>query len=114
VWTEGLWDEYFALYADEFDFEFPAPPQTGRWSGKEAVAQRDQWRARFENWRLTTTGEDLRLYDGSWVVTCNHAEGVSNGKPFKGLLTTIFHRIDDEGRIVEYREFLGGLTKPVS
>jgi len=26
----------------------------------------------------------------------------------------VLHRIDDEGWIVEYREFLGGLTKPVS
>jgi hypothetical protein len=78
------------------------------------VAHRDQWRATFENSRLTTTGEDLRLYDGSWVVSCNHGEGVLRGKPYKGLLTTVLHRIDDEGRIVEYREFLGGLTKPVS
>ncbi|MHA4819839.1 nuclear transport factor 2 family protein [Streptomyces aculeolatus] len=114
AWTEGAWDDYFAMYADEFVFEFPSPPLTGRWSGAEAVEHRDRWRAMFEASRLTTTGEDLRLYDGFWVVSCNHAEGILRGKPHKGLLTTVLHRIDEDGRIVEYREFLGGLTRPVS
>ncbi|MFE4664904.1 hypothetical protein ACFRI7_20070 [Streptomyces sp. NPDC056716] len=75
---------------------------------------RDRWRAMFETSRLTTTGENLRLHDGPWVVSCDQGEGILRGKPYKGLLTTVLHRVDARGRIVEYREFLGGLTEPVT
>jgi len=110
AWLEGDWDSYFALWAADFIFEYPTTPFTGRWTGADAISYRNAWRERFQNARLTTTGEDLRLYDGPWVVVCNHGEGIVNGKPYRGLLTAVLHRIDDLGKIVEYREFLGGLT----
>jgi len=110
AWVEGDWDTYFALYADEFIFEYPAPPFTGRWTGADAVTYRNRWREQFQAVRLIKTGEDLRLYDGPWVVVCNHSEVMVRGEPHKNILTTVLHRIDDRGKIVEYREFLGGLT----
>jgi hypothetical protein len=113
AWLQGKWDDYLALYANSFVFEYPSPPFTGRWTGADAVTYRNRWRQQFEGARLTTTGEDLRLFDGPWVVVCNHGQGVVRGKPYKGLLTTVFHKIDESGKIIEYREFLGELTLPV-
>jgi hypothetical protein len=63
AWLQGKWDDYFALYANSFVFEYPSPPFTGRWTGADAVTYRNRWRQQFEGARLTTTGEDLRLFD---------------------------------------------------
>ena len=110
AWLEGDWDSYFALWAADFIFEYPTAPFTGRWTGADAVSYRNAWRERSQNSRRTTIGEDLRLHDGPWVVACNHSQGIVQGKPHRGPLSTVLHRINDQGNIVEYREFLGGLT----
>lgn len=107
AWTDGAWDDYLALYADEFVFEFPVGESAGRWTGADARVHRDLWHQRFKDVRVATTGEDLRLFAGPWVVVCNHSESVIDGVRQKNVLTTILHRVDDQGRIVEYREFLG-------
>ncbi|WP_432845763.1 nuclear transport factor 2 family protein [Amycolatopsis sp. CA-161197] len=107
AWTDGEWDGYLALYADDFVFEYPAEPSAGRWTGADAVAHRDRWHQRFKDVRVVTTGEDLRMFAGPWVAVCNHSESVIAGTRRKNVLTTVLHRIDGSGRIVEYREFLG-------
>jgi len=110
AWLTGDWDSYFAHYADDFVFQYPVPPLVGRWTGDDAIKRRNQWRETFKDVRLNKTGEDIRLFDDPWVVVCNHSESTVNGEVRKNILTTVMHRVNDEGRVVEYREFLGGLS----
>jgi hypothetical protein len=107
AWTDGDWDAYLALYADEFVFDYPAKPFVGRWTGTDAVTYRDRWHQHFKDARVAVTGEDLRLYAGPWVVICNHSQSDVDGERRPNVLTTVLHRIDESGRILEYREFLG-------
>jgi ketosteroid isomerase-like protein len=111
AWKQGDWQPFIDQFADEFVFEFPAGEKAGRWHGAEAVAKRDAWRQTHEpSDRIVDTGEDLRLYDGHWIVVCDHGKGTLGGRNYQGT-ETVMMKVDDEGRIVEYREFLGGLGR---
>lgn len=108
AWTTGKWDPFFAMFADDIVFEFPMGPNMGRHTGAAAKEKMWAWRHTHEaNDRISDVGENLRLHDGEWVVSCARSTGELGGKPYHGV-TAVFLKAKG-GKIVEYREYLGGL-----
>jgi ketosteroid isomerase-like protein len=108
AWATGDWKPFTSMFADEFIFEFPIGPNFGRHTGSAAREKMMNWRHMHEvQDRITEFNENLRLYDGNWVVASFRSVGQIQGKPYRGF-ETILMQVND-GKIVEYREYLGGL-----
>jgi ketosteroid isomerase-like protein len=108
AWTSGDWEPFTGMFADDFVFEFPAGPHSGRFTGPRAKEMMLAWRHDHEkNDRITELGENLRLHDGDWVVACFRSTGVLFGKPYFGVVSVMLKL--KAGKIVEYREYLGDL-----
>jgi ketosteroid isomerase-like protein len=107
AWQEGKWAEFFALFADDFTFEFPAGPLGGRHVGAAAHEKAQAWRAQSQNLHLTRITETLRLCADGWATSCATTEGTRDGQPYRGSTAKYLHV--QHGKIVEYREYIGGL-----
>lgn len=111
AWTTGEWQPFFDLFVDEgFIFQFPAGSDAGRWTGPDAYEHANSWRRTHEaHDRITETHENLRLYDDHWIIVADQGEGTMGGKPYNGVEIVLI-KVTDDGRIAEYREYIGGLT----
>ncbi|WGM45981.1 hypothetical protein KOAAANKH_00846 [Brevundimonas sp. NIBR10] len=107
AWATGDWAPFTSMFADDFVFQFPAGPHSGRRHGSEARRHMEQWSTDAAVNARIAANENLRLIDGDWLVLAMRGEGQMAGRPYRGV-ETVFLRMQ-AGRIVEYREYLSEL-----
>jgi ketosteroid isomerase-like protein len=104
--TDGDWDAFFELVADEVDFAWPTAPGAGRFTGADG---RREMEKRFRTFggdrRMTDINVTARNVSGDTVFYEDDSRGVMAGVPYHGRHCIIFTVRD--GLVVGYREYVG-------
>jgi ketosteroid isomerase-like protein len=108
--TDGQWDEFFDLVADEVDFAWPTAPGAGRFMGAEG---REEMEQRFRTFggdrRMTDINVTARNVSGDTVFYEDDSRGVMAGVPYHGRHCIIFTVRD--GLVIGYREYVAQASK---
>jgi ketosteroid isomerase-like protein len=103
--TEGRWDEFFDLVADEVDFAWPTAPGAGRFTGTDG---RKEMEKRFRTFggdrRMTDIHITARSVSGDTVFYEDDSHGVMAGVPYHRRHCIIFTVRD--GLVIGYREYV--------
>jgi hypothetical protein len=83
--TEGRWDEFFDLVADEVDFAWPTAPGAGRFTGADGRRKMEErFRAFGGDRRMTEINVIARNVSGDTVFYEDDSHGVMAGAPSHG------------------------------
>jgi ketosteroid isomerase-like protein len=104
--TDGLWDEFFALVAGEVDFSWPVAPGAGRFTGAEGRRRMEERFRLFggRDRRMTDINVTARTVAGDTVFYEDDSSGVMDGEPYHARHCIIFTVRD--GLVVGYREYI--------
>ena len=103
--SEGAWDDFFALVADEVDFSWPAEPGAGRFAGVDGRRQmEDRFRRFGGDSRITDITVIGRSVVGDTVFFEDDSSGVIEGEPYHALHCVVFTVRD--GALVRFREYI--------
>lgn len=111
AWKDGDWSDFRALLKkDDVVFQFPDGPFKGRSEGKDGYDKINQWishHMEFNN-RIHSSKRNLIFGLDDWYYFADEAVGNFYGQPYIGSHFIGFRFKD--GKIVEYREYVGDLT----
>lgn len=111
AWATGDWSEFKQMMnTDHFIFQFPDGPLKGRSKSDEGYGKISEWIAhhiQFKN-RIHHSERNIRMAQGDWYFFADEATGTFYGKDYKGSHFIGFRF--DEGKMVEFREYVGDLT----
>jgi len=110
-WATGDWSDFREMLSNnDVTFQFPDGPFKGRSFGEEGYKNINLWidhHIEMKN-RIHHSKRDLRFGVDDWYYFADEAEGHFYGKDYVGSHMIGFRF--DEGKIVEYREYVGDLT----
>jgi len=110
-WATGDWDMFRdMLKKDDLIFQFPDGPFKGRALGKEGYNNINLWidhHIEMKN-RIHESVRNQRFGIDDWYYFADEAEGHFYGKDYVGSHMIGFRF--ENGKIVEYREYVGDLT----
>jgi len=108
-WKTRNWQPFFDLLSDDLIFQYPAGPFKGRHLTPEGKHKLMDWaRYHSESGDCIQAEPTQKIFSNDWGIFCENSTGLYNGKRYDGN-EVIFLRIF-EGKIVEYREYIGDIT----
>jgi ketosteroid isomerase-like protein len=103
--SDGRWDEFFELVAEEVDFRWPAEPGAGHFTGVEGRQTFEQRVRPFGGEsRITDVEPTARTIVGDVAIFEDEARGIVGGAPYRARHCLFFTFRD--GRVVGFREYI--------